>query len=464
MASCYREAEEYSLAFQYYRMGLTVRNHLSLSAQVAQSYNNIGETHLDVRQYDSALFYLSRALALKKQVTNKNAWSSTLDLIGKTYIALNAWDSANKYLTEAIIINKTVSDQHVKADVFNSVAELKLKTNDLKQARVYLDSAEALATGTGSGRHLGTTLELKMKLERKENNLKSALAIADRLSILNDSLFNVERYRALLGAEPRYQSEKKEREITALKETTSALQSEIEAKETFIFYFTLAMILVLIIIALAVFNIITVRKNKKRIETLLRELHHRVKNNLQILSSLLMLQSQELTDEKAKQAVKTSEGRVNAMALIHKKLYSDKENHEINFREYVTELVTYLIQTYGYTQKEMELVLDIEELNIDVDKAIPLGLIINELVSNAFKHAYDGVDNPELKIKLNRHREKELALSISDNGKTQSQGELNRSDSFGLKMVRLLTKELRGKLEVTHNNGTGFHLQIPYSL
>jgi two-component sensor histidine kinase len=218
--------------------------------------------------------------------------------------------------------------------------------------------------------------------------------------------------------------------------------------------------LTLVIGILIYYNLRMVRKNKLHIETLLKELHHRVKNNLQILSSLLSLQSQQLTDDTAIKAVKSSESRINAMALIHRKLYTVDQNRTVDIKEYITELIQYLVYSYGYHEKDLKLDLQIREINIDVDKAIPLGLILNELISNAFKHAYENQPNPKLMVNLEYPDVHELNIQIQDNG-----GGIGITDpkrkTFGMKMVSTLIKELKGTLNVKSENGTTYVLNIP---
>jgi len=128
-------------------------------------------------------------------------------------------------------------------------------------------------------------------------------------------------------------------------------------------------------------------KNKEN-ELLLGEIHHRVKNNLQVISSLLSLQERNITDETAKAAIMDGKERVQSMGLIHKMLYQQNNFSEINMSEYIEKLISGLLESFGKRSEDFELNYDIKDVNLDVDTAIPLGLIINELVVNALKHAY----------------------------------------------------------------------------
>ena len=236
---------------------------------------------------------------------------------------------------------------------------------------------------------------------------------------------------------------------------------ELERRQIWIRSMGLAIGLFFIIVVLVYYNLRTVRKNKIHIELLLKELHHRVKNNLQILSSLLSLQSQQLTDDNAIKAVKSSESRINAMALIHRKLYTVDQNRTVDIKEYITELIQYLVYSYGYHEKNFKLDLEIKEINIDVDKAIPLGLILNELISNAFKHAYQNQPNPRLTVNLAYPDPHELNICIQDNGAGMPAVDEKQRKTFGMKIVTTLIKELKGSLNVRSENGTTYDLHIP---
>ena len=200
------------------------------------------------------------------------------------------------------------------------------------------------------------------------------------------------------------------------------------------------------------------------LKALMRELHHRVKNNLQIVSSLLSLQSFRITDRTAAAAVREGQHRIEAMSLIHQRLYTHDNITEINIKHFVTDLSESLMQAYGFARDQFELVLNIDNEMMDVDKAIPIGLIINELMTNAFKYAYAGVQKPALHISLTK-QESLLQLIVADNGKGLDTQQWHEADgSYGKELVKTFTQQLSGTLEVEVRNGTVFTLMIPYYL
>ena len=198
--------------------------------------------------------------------------------------------------------------------------------------------------------------------------------------------------------------------------------------------------------------------NLKEKELLVKEVHHRVKNNFQIVSSLLELQSKGLEDKKAIELVNDGKVRIKSMALIHQKLYQN-ENGLIDFEEYVFNLVNELATIYA-PEKKIGVKIIVNNIFFDVDTAIPLGLIINELITNAYKHAF--LDNEgDLKIEIRRETEEDFVLEVVDNGiGISNEDKIKDSKSIGLYLVNRLTKQLQGKL--TFKNENGAHYKIVF--
>jgi PAS domain S-box-containing protein len=198
-------------------------------------------------------------------------------------------------------------------------------------------------------------------------------------------------------------------------------------------------------------------------EILLKEIHHRVKNNLQVVSSLLNLQSRYIKDEEAIKVFEESQKRVEVMALIHEKLYLSKDLTSINFSEYTKGLIIDLFESYGVNYRDIKLNIDINNTSLGIDAAIPCALIINELISNSLKYAFpkrtdSGESQNEISVKFCNEQDK-YTLIISDNGVGLPEGfDLQNSKSLGLRLVYILTKQLNGNLEINNNNGTEFKI------
>jgi two-component system, sensor histidine kinase PdtaS len=202
------------------------------------------------------------------------------------------------------------------------------------------------------------------------------------------------------------------------------------------------------------------KRQSKKIETLMRELHHRVKNNLQVISSLLGLQSMKLEDELAKAAVTEGNQRIRAMSLIHQKLYHQDEVSVLDFQSYIKELVQGLAESFNIDPNE-SVVTEIPGISIDTDTALALGLIINELVTNSFKYTFTSIEQAKLELHLFAEGEKSYLLRIRDNGHGLPDGfDFHNAQSFGLRLVNILVSQLDAVLRIENKDGLTYLLQF----
>lgn len=199
-------------------------------------------------------------------------------------------------------------------------------------------------------------------------------------------------------------------------------------------------------------------------EVLLKEVHHRVKNNLQIISSLLDLQSLEMEDQKAQDAFRLSQNRVKSMALIHESLYQSTNLAKINFANYIKTLASYLISTYAISSQQITLDLNnIDDVCLDINTAIPCGLILNELVANSLKYACFEAINYEIVIKL-KVEDNQVNLIVKDSGKNLPNAiSLDKNPSLGLKLVKALVEQIDGQMGVEQSPCTTFRIKFPLS-
>jgi PAS domain S-box-containing protein len=200
---------------------------------------------------------------------------------------------------------------------------------------------------------------------------------------------------------------------------------------------------------------------EKEKEVLLREIHHRVKNNMQVISSLLKLQSGSIEDKKFAEMLKESQDRIRAMALVHERLYKSKDLANIDFDEYIKYLVQTLFRSYAVNREKIRLKLNIERVMLKIDKAIPCGLIVNELILNSLKYAFADGDKGEIEVSLLFINENEVELTVSDDGIGIPEGfDFNNSGSLGLKLVNILTDQIDGKLDLDKSKGTKFQIRF----
>jgi two-component sensor histidine kinase len=200
------------------------------------------------------------------------------------------------------------------------------------------------------------------------------------------------------------------------------------------------------------------RANKKlqqqnhQIELLLSEVHHRVKNNLQVISSLLSIQMDQLKDENARMAVLEGQSRVQAMGFIHETIYRNENFTFIDMQDYIQRVSASLQQSFAIGDRIVKVEIETERISLDVETAIPLGLILNELITNCLKHAFGSADNPLIRVHLRLSTDRALLLTVQDNGSGMVLTE--NQDSFGLRLVRELTDQLKGTVAFVSGDGT----------
>lgn len=204
------------------------------------------------------------------------------------------------------------------------------------------------------------------------------------------------------------------------------------------------------------------RQNDEK-EVMLKEIHHRVKNNLQIINSLLNLQAQYLSDEASLASFEECKNRVNSMALIHERLYEAKDLSHIKFKKYAKDLADKLITSYSHSTN-IDLNIDIdEEYVFNMDTLVPLGIILNELISNSIKYAFNGVESPLITVSLTQHH-KENTLIVSDNGVGLPSGfNWRETESLGMQLVQILSEQIDGEINLLDAPGTCFELRFNLS-
>ncbi|MHA1641613.1 MAG: histidine kinase dimerization/phosphoacceptor domain -containing protein [Promethearchaeota archaeon] len=219
-----------------------------------------------------------------------------------------------------------------------------------------------------------------------------------------------------------------------------------------------------------IINITEQKKNELLLESsleekeiLLKEIHHRVKNNLQVISSLIVLEEQNIKDEKVINIFKDLQSHIKAMALIHEALYKSENLNKIDISKYIKDLVDNLFKAYSENSKNVKFYLNIDNIDFNLDRAIYCGFIINELVSNSLKYAFSKNEGGKIIISLNKTMDNRVLLDVYDNGKGFPKDiDCNNLNTIGLNLVSTITKQMNGTIQIKKNNGT--HVMITWKL
>jgi two-component sensor histidine kinase/PAS domain-containing protein len=205
-----------------------------------------------------------------------------------------------------------------------------------------------------------------------------------------------------------------------------------------------------------------IKASLKEKEVLLQEVHHRVKNNMQLISSLFSLQSRHIKDKQAFETFKSSQNRVRSMAIIHERFYQSKDFARVDFAEYVQSLTSHLLSSYGINPDVIKLYINIKDVFLDLNTAIPCGLIINELLSNSLKHAFPDDKKGEINIAMRSLKGNEIELIVTDNGVgLPRKVDFRDTETLGLHLAKILAKDqLHGDIKLDRTKGTSFHIKF----
>ncbi len=399
-------------AYDYFNRALRLARTQNFSeVSLCDFLNNRGNALKRLGRYNEAVNDYKGALAKAKKANYANAISATIANLGEINLLLERYTEALPYQLETVRLQERDKD-------LSNIIENYLHVSDIYE-------------------HLG--------------DFKSALAYHKKALMIRDSIASVKSDEAMSAMLTRYETQKKEATIAVQKKQISQ-QKEIQ---------WLGAGVVLLLAGLLIFSFISYRNRSKRNrllaaknaenELLLKEIHHRVKNNLEVVSSLLELQSAQIDDQDTKDAMQESQNRVQSIAIVHQKLYQGKNLGAIEMKDYFLNLSESILDSFAAEDK-VHIELAMEKLELDIDTAVPLGLIVNELLTNTLKYAFPAGGNGNVFIKLEKKTGNVLHLEVSDNGIGKSG--IVKGSGFGTQLITLLTAQLDGKMTEQVQGGT----------
>lgn len=491
-------------------------------ANLGVFYNNLGDHQNAIRYYDYGLnnldkfdgkgndhldVFINKTLALIAIDSIEQA-RSTLEQVNRLSIANTSALGRTKYyhtkghlyyqtgkLKEATIAFENAiqefpeqGDERYKSIVFRAISEVQFNHWKKTGNNKFLVNADGNATKALDLAQQVQLLEkqhditkLLLEINKSLKNLPKVNQYANAYIELSDSLNQVEQNKKVMELQVRYESDKKDLEINLLHQENKVKGAELnesianEGRERNLkILFAIALIGSLIILFLAFRLYAQKRKgmteliNKNEIisvqneerELLLKEIHHRVKNNLQVVSSLLDSQKNALSDESARMVVEDGQSRVKAMALIHEKLYQNEDLGKVDFQTYANQLFVQLRSVY-HNNKQVDFQLEGEQAALEIDTAVPVGLILNEIISNALKYAEPIEGNLKISIDLEEEKEGHYKLMVKDNGQGLPENfDFEKSRTLGLRLVRRLARQLYGKAEYQMKQGAAFTVEF----
>ncbi len=400
------------------------------------------------------------------------------------YNAVHDYSRAEEYTRKMIALEKTLGkDNEIRRDVAYDIGRYYFDKKQFSEAKTYLKIALNEALLNNSANTLRDIHLMLFKTDSSEGNYVPAIRHLNLYRELNDSIFNVAKTRELDEVEVKYETQKKEQDIKLLQKESRLQQSQLKLDNQERNWILGGAGLLTIILVLLVRNIRLKQRTNKKLkiqqreigdqnislrhlvnekEWLVREIHHRVKNNLQTVMGLLGTQTGYLKNDVAVKAITDSQRRIQAMSLIHQRLYQSNTLSSIRMTDYVHELVDSLRDSFD-ADNRVRFNLDIDDAELDLAHCIPLGLIMNEAITNSFKYAFPGDRQGVISISLKNTSAKNFSLTIKDNGKgLPAEFNINRSNSMGMNLMRGLSAEIGAQFTLANENGTRIHVSFIY--
>lgn len=497
-------------AVKTYMQALTVFEELQDKSGIGRVYAQISDALCFQNQFSEGVDYGIRAIQIFEEENDLDEIVMAYDATASNYIGLKDYPNAIKMMDEAVRIKRQSAPGTIGlAGIINTRGNAYKNGGQLEKALVDYQESYRIAE---QFQHMGgmsatsanisdvymrmgeydEALPFQIKsvqlmeesgfyansLENYQNlsfiyeelgDYKNAIKYLRKHNYARDSIVSVDQEAAVVELRTKYESDKKEAMISAQEEKLS--------QQKFIQWLGLGFIALLGISLFLTFrnvnlkkrsndklekaNVMLQKKNAEN-ELLLKEIHHRVKNNLQTISSLLNIQSESIEDVAAFDAIQESKNRVTSMSLIHQKLYMGENLASVEMRNYFKTMGSAILEGFGSKADHIDLEVDMQEIELDVDAAIPVGLITNELITNSVKYAFPENKSGKIKISLEQLDNHEFKLVIADDGTpTQGKEKSKEGTGFGSLLVQLLTAQLGGNIDVSTNEGTAAIIHFP---
>ncbi len=496
--SIYQVKGSYVQALKHYQLGLDIADSVDAITYIIHAHELIGGLHAARNRFDQATAFYQTALDLSVENQLISKQIATLHNLGDLYSKSQAYSKADSILKAALYLSDSIGnelflangqslrganyhrwDQPVQAiaflhralayfdkeristhavNTFSALAEAYYQLNDLGKAKEYGEQGLSLAKRIGHRKAEMQLRELLTHVYLGFEDLRLALkhqVLADKIE---DSLFQAEQHIVIEEMNARFELDKREEEIGYLQNESELQQALVSRQQNQLIIIALSSTLLFLLLALLYRNykqkVIANKKLQNALddkEVLLKEVHHRVKNNLQVVATILRLQQRRSEDPEVLNVVQEMESRVDSIALIHEDLYKKEDVSQVNMQTYLDKLLNNNLHLHQ-TEHRISHSID-APIKIPLDLAIPLALITNELTTNALKHAFPDSREGKIHVSLLEKNDSFMELTVEDNGIGMKEDD-PKGESFGLEIVYTLTEQLKGHFQFSNNGNT----------
>ena len=456
---------------------------------IPSAYNDLGYYYFSSKKYDSALVNFNKSLEYAdkslKNISSEQYKQITAVVKGNIagiYVNRKMYNEAIPLLLEDIAVG-IESKLNIGSTVhsYNLLAICYLELGDFKKANEIFKNIKPLLIELPHNPAQVGYLKNKANYYNKIQNSDSSNYYYKEAFRIKDFMDKKGRNQILAGNELIYSITEEHRLLkkheTDLKNQELVLKNK---QKNILVFFAL---LLLLLLALSLFNSYKLKKSRKEVreknkeitlkskqvkialsekEVLLKEVHHRVKNNLQVISGLLESQNISVTDESVKLALKEGQNRIQSVALVHKMMYQSENVSKVNMQNYLEELLQVLELSYSNSQKHIQTRINAKDVDFDVTMAVPISLIVNEAVCNAYKHAFENKKSGNIEVAIIKEKERTYSLLIKDDGVgLPEEFDIKKLKSIGFDLIHGLARQLKGKLTVNGTSGT--EIKITFS-
>tara|TARA_R110000787_G_scaffold152436_1_gene266334 strand:- start:2573 stop:4480 length:1908 start_codon:yes stop_codon:yes gene_type:complete len=436
IGTCFRNLKQKDSAHFYYKKGLDVLRHLQSTLEIEDGYVN----------------YFGNILAINVVETSSEKMNAT------KMISLY-----NKILVDA----KNTNEINIVLNSYYGLSKVFFDRKNMNMTLKYLDSAEVRLQSYTYPKIKVNILELKIKAYLLQSESEKATTYFKMYKRYSDSLSKVKIDKSFMSGVLKYETDIKTKELKDVKK-------DVESGRKVILYQRYGILGLFLIFVFLIFIYFKIKRDNKTIQRqkivvdkalaqnkiLIKEVHHRVKNNLQMVSGLFFLHSRKAKNSNSKEILAQSKQQIQSMSIVHEMLYEKEDIIDVPAQEYIKKLSSTLLT--AYPNKKIQVAISAKNISLHLDHANPIGLIINELITNSIKHGFENLDEGEISIQIGKTKDN-YEFVYSDNGVGMKEVEKtqNNKKTFGIRLITSLTEEMNGKLEIVY--GTKLTYKITFS-
>lgn len=464
--------KDYKNAGDFYKRAYSFFDEVDDSLGKARTLLNHGLVYIQTDQPEKAVEMFFDALPVIKKDGRLSDLSLLYNFLAEAHLELKQYDSTRLYIAKSKEIDLKIGDRMNLSQNYLLSAHMDFELGKLDSAEIHAQKALGLINDIESKERKKMIYEILYQIYEGKGDYEQAFIHMKNFLTVSDSLELDDISTRKKAMDERAKLETANYELKLLNQKKNLILQENKLQKQYLAGISLIAIFAIVLVILlfrsnnrnkelnenlqAKQN--KIREDLKVKESLLKEIHHRVKNNLQIISSMLSIQNQYFDDPQFTEVISECKNRINSMSLIHESLYKGEDLYEDYFSVYVRKLMQQLMQTYCIDETKIKLKMEMEDFYLGLDDSVPAGLLINEIVSNSIKHAFPQMQAGVIEIGLIKSGDL-ISLSISDNGKGMGKkAGLENAETFGLLLISLLASQLNAEVKVDAENGTAYQI------